>query len=48
MTPEATAQLATFAQAWLKVYKFETALSADTPPYPQKDVTRFPNFDSVR
>jgi hypothetical protein len=47
-TPEAAAQLATFAQAWLKVYKFETALSADTPPYPQKDVARFPNFDSVR
>jgi hypothetical protein len=47
-TPEATAQLATFAEAWLKVYKFETALSDDTPPYPQKDVARFPNFDAVR
>lgn len=46
--PEATTQLATFARAWLKVYKFETTLSADVPPYPQKDVTRFPDFDQIR
>jgi len=47
-TPEATAELLAFASAWLKVYKFETTLSADEPPLPQKDTTRFPGFDAVR
>ena len=37
-----------FALQWLKVYKFETALSADEPPLPQKDTTRFPGFDTIR
>ena len=47
-TPEATAELLTFASQWLKVYKFETALSVDEPPFPQKDATRFAGFDTVR
>jgi len=47
-TPEATAELQTFASEWLKVYKFETTLSADEPPYPQKDTTRFPGLDNIR
>ncbi|HWP07308.1 MAG TPA: DUF1588 domain-containing protein [Polyangiaceae bacterium] len=47
-TPEATAELQTFALEWLKIYKYETKLSADEPPYPQKDTTRFPGYDNVR
>jgi len=47
-TPEATAELLTFAEDWLKVYQFETKLSDDEPPFPQKDTTRFPSFDGIR
>jgi hypothetical protein len=46
--PDAMAELLTFATQWLKVYKFETKLSDDEPPLPQKDTTRFPGFDAVR
>ena len=46
--PEATTELLRFAQQWLKVYRFETKLSDDEPPFPQKDTARFPGFDGVR